>query len=175
MIPNFKTYINETYWSGMNKRSQGTSVRKEDYFATIAERIENEYKWITSARKSDISDFNDDCICVWPVKFLSSYSGVSIKRDMSCVEFSVINPDKYKYNKTDMKFVGPVLHNLFDKLNETFSIETYETQGLDNWIHFKITPKDGKKVNGNFYFTVLDFILDNIQDGQDIEKFITKK
>ena len=30
MIPNFKTYVNETYWSGMNRRSQGTLSRKED-------------------------------------------------------------------------------------------------------------------------------------------------
>ena len=30
MIPDFKTYINETYWSNLNKRAQGTIVRKED-------------------------------------------------------------------------------------------------------------------------------------------------
>ena len=30
MIPNFNTYVNETYWSRMNRRSQGTLDRKED-------------------------------------------------------------------------------------------------------------------------------------------------
>ena len=30
MIPDFKTYINESIWSDIQKRSSGESVRKED-------------------------------------------------------------------------------------------------------------------------------------------------
>jgi hypothetical protein len=30
MIPDFKTYIKESYWSEMNRRSQGVKMRRED-------------------------------------------------------------------------------------------------------------------------------------------------
>ena len=39
MIPNFNTYLNETYWSNMNRRAQGTLNRKEDTVITNIKEI----------------------------------------------------------------------------------------------------------------------------------------
>ena len=43
MIPDFKTYIGESTWGEMRKRSSGETIRKEDEFNDLCEFIKNNY------------------------------------------------------------------------------------------------------------------------------------
>ena len=176
MIPDFKTYIGESIWRNISQRSEGIKSRKEDRFSDIVKKIEDKYHWIGDPEnKKYLVSHEYDVISVQLFEVLNSWSTLVIRSDMKCVTFSVIDPDRDKYRKNDMKIAGPILHNLFNKLNDNFSVKTSQSDGLTKWIHFDITPADGKKTDVKFFFNVLDLILENIPEHQYvITKFIEK-
>ena len=169
MIPDFKTYIGESTWGEMRKRSSGDIIRKEDEFNDLCEFIEKHY-FVGFVGMDDI-EFKDDYIHIpiYKVVGLNSFSSVEIHRDR--ITFASIDPNKYNsYNSQSLrKFVTHIkddINQLFDKIKDTYSPEISTFDGLEHWIEFEINPKDGK-ITKEFCAEVIDFVLNNTTDDND--------
>jgi hypothetical protein len=166
MIPDFKTYIGESVWTDMQKRSSGETIRKEDEFNDICKFIKNTYI-IGFVGMGDI-EFKDDYIHIpiYKVVGLNAFSSVEIHKDK--IIFSSIDPDRYTAQSL-RKFVTYIkndINQLFDKIKDTYSPEISTFDGLEHWIEFKITPKDGK-ITKEFCEEVIDFVLNNTTDNNN--------
>ena len=175
MIPDFKTYIKESVWSDIHKRSNGESVRKEDEFNDICKFIKNTY--IVGFVGMDDIKFGDDHIHmqIYEVLGLNAFSSVNIYKDR--ITFSSIDPNRYRAQSL-RKFVTYIkndINQLFDKIKDTYSPEISTFDGLEHWISFKIKPKDGK-ITKEFCAEVIDFVLNNTTDDNNkILKILEKK
>ena len=175
VIKTFSEFINESIWSDIQDRSAGDTVRKEDGFKSICEFIKDHY--FVGFVGMDYIEFKDDYIYVpiYKVLGLNVFSAVTIYKDT--IAFCSIEPDRYT-SQPLRKFVTPIkddINQLLDKIKDTYSPDISTFDGLDHWINFNIKPKDGK-VTPKFCEDVIDFILDNIPDGNHkILKILEKK
>lgn len=163
MIPDFKTYIGESTWGEMRRRSSGETIRKEDEFNDLCEFI-NKHYFVYFVGMDDI-EFKDDYIHIpiYKVVGLNSFSSVEIHRDR--ITFASIDPNKYNPQSL-RKFVTHIkndINQLFDKIKDTYSPEISTFDGLEHWIEFEIKPKDGKMTK-EFCAEVIDFVLNNTTD-----------
>ena len=167
--------LSESIWSDMQDRSSGDTVRKEDEFKSICEFIKDHY-FVGFVGMDDI-EFKDDYINIpiYKVVGLNSFSSIEIYMDK--ITFTSIDPNRYK-SQPLRRFVTPIkddINQLLDKIKDKYSPDISTFDGLDHWINFKIKPKDGK-VTPKFCEDVIDFILDNIPDGNHkILKILEKK
>ena len=174
-----KPYIfrrtNESIWSDIQDRSSGETVRKEDEFSSICEFIKDHY-FVGFVGMDDIK-IKDDYIRVpiYEVAGLNAFSSVNIYKDSVC--FTSIDPDRYT-SQSLRKFVMPIkddIHQLFNKIKDTYSPEISTFDGMDHWVDFEIKPKDGK-ITKEFCAEVIDFILNNTtDDNHKILKILEKK
>ncbi len=175
MIPDFKTYIGESVWNDIRRRSNGTDVKNEDILDNIYNFI-NVHYFVGFVGMDDI-EFKDDYIHIpiYKVLGLNSFSSVDIYRDK--ITFASIDPDRYR-TQSLRKFVTYIkndINQLFDKIKDTYSPEISTFDGLDHWIDFEIKPKDGKMTK-EFCAEVIDFILNNTtDDNHKILKILEKK
>ena len=174
-IKTFSEFINESIWSDMQDRSSGEVVRKEDEFKSICEFIKDHY-FVGFVGMDDI-EIKDDRIYapIYKLLGLNTFSTVTIYKDT--IAFCSIEPDRYT-TQVLRRFVTPIkddINQLLDKIKDTYSPDISTFDGLDHWINFNIKPKDGK-VTPKFCEDVIDFILDNIPDGNHkILKILEKK
>ena len=149
MIPDFKTYIGESVWADMHRRSTGEDVRKEDDdLKSLKEYLETHYELIDPYKEHQMLSYN------------RIYTSVSIcafayKKDdsLSCFWLSLSDDDgKYtlSINKTAQKY------NIFDLLKKEYILKDAKT-----WDYI-IIPKN-KKTDRKFFFEVLTFILSHIE------------
>ena len=92
MIPNFKTYLKESHWSEMNRRSQGITARKEDdvnlmnddmFFEYLIKRYWRPNEKIQDLDRDHYSREFDKDIVVDPIKgcvIYGSYKDGELKR-----------------------------------------------------------------------------------------------
>ena len=176
MIPDFKTYIGESVWSDIHRRSNGSSVRKEDELTDIFNYLNSTYRIIYSF-DGDKIEINDDSIHIPVFKCtrLNMYSSININ-DMSCINFSSTNPNKYRTKGILGKIKDP-LNELYTNIKQTFSVDVSEFDGIDHWYDFKVKPKDGGKITKQFCEEFIDLILrdERIDPRYDIRKVITKR
>ena len=167
--------IIESIWSDMQDRSSGDVVRKEDEFKSICEFIKDHY-FVGFVGMDDI-EFKDDYIYIpiYKVVGLNAFSSIEIYIDK--ITFTSIDPNRYK-SQSLKKLVTHIkndINQLFGKIKDTYSPEISTFDGVYHWINFNIKPKDGK-VTPKFCEDVIDFILDNIPDGNHkILKILEKK
>ena len=148
MIPDFKTYIGESVWSDIHKRSNGKTVRKEDDIDFMS--AEELYNYIkdTYLFKSTSDIFIDE------------------KRDRIVINLYDVAGGRESYlslNGYDEKYI--ILSDLYTKhmqdlLNAYYHVgeRSFRNPALDDFI---IRPKDDGEITNKFFIEVLDFLIDN--------------
>ena len=169
MIPDFKTYINETYWSDMNKRSQGTRIRKEDNVNRLTSEnmvdfLNDRYGFYNDFQDFDIYSYNKNGVSTIHIPVASEDSV-----DNRCVEV------KYKQGSSeiiqiclDTRVVEevPVVLNA---LKNQFDVEIKKEWGVvDFYPVGYVYPKGSKELSNKFLIEVLDFIADLDTDKKSI-------
>ena len=145
MIPDFKTYINETYWSNMNKRAQGTIVRKEDNTNIInkydgdemVEYISDNYEFTQSGYMVDY--FEEDLIV--PVIYKKRQHTFYSSEETYDLKF-----EKMRYISINSEEIG-------EELQDEFKVYIGGEEST-------IEPKDSNdKMDNVFFIKVLDYII----------------
>ncbi len=149
MIPDFKTYIGESVWNDIRRRSNGTDVKKEDDVdflepQAFVEYLRNLYKNIDT----DFYIFKDlnDIITVPTFETeLGTKSTWFIEYDCNKKAVYIW---KHFLNKED---------KLFDKLNNDYKLTFIRRNSTEN---FLVEPKTGKSSN-KFFIEIINYILEN--------------
>lgn len=159
MIPDFKTYIGESVWADIHKRSNGSTIRKEDYLDEIYDYIISKYR-IAYVNMDNIEYKNGYIhIPIFKILTLGAYASVGI--DMNSISFSTIDVNKYK-SRTLQRLVKPItdgLNILYDKIRDTYSPEVSGFDGAEHWIDFKL-----KNTSKEFCEEFIDFIMKTLTD-----------
>lgn len=171
MIPDFKTYVGESVWADIHRRSNGSASKKEDYLDDIYNHIISKYK-ISYVNMADIEYKNGHIhIPLFKILPISAYATVDI--EMGYVNFSTINVNTYKSStmKQAIKPFKNELNNLYDKIIDTYSPDISEFDGMQHWVDFKIN-----KTTKEFCEEFIDFILNTVSDSnKSILKILEKK
>ena len=163
-----KKGLNESIWSDMQDRSAGETIRKEDEKQHLFDTLTKLYPPIDS---TDKIEFYDHSIVVPLFKCLNTYSNLVIYDDRKFVEFSTINPSGYRGSK--YKKLYPIFLNLWKELDDNFTfVDSYDYNGFDHWHTIKCKPKDGGLVDEKFCVSIINHIIDFIDDTKDIIKII---
>ena len=167
MIPDFKTYISESSWGEMRKRSSGEIIRKEDDIDLLDidglyDYIDTHYKLSAKGNafggKKQVK-VNDETLSV-PV--LMDYSGRDNPQTLY-LSIKCLNTETYIS-------ISPILKNwapdLYDFLKYHFSFtDVIKKQGNVITSHYiKIKPKDGSGVTNTFFISLIDFLLERVKD-----------
>ena len=165
--------LSESIWSDMQDRSAGKTIRKEDEKQHLFDTLTKLYPPTNSTDKIEL---HDDLIYVPLFKFLNNYSELAIYDDRKFVKFSTINPSKYKDSKH--KKLSPIFFNLWKELGDNFTFVDFsdydgiEHWGIEHWHVTKYKPKDGGLVDEKFCISIINCIVDFIDDTEDIIKII---
>ena len=104
-------------------------------------------------------------------KCLNTYSTLVIYYYRKFVEFSTINPSKYRYSK--YKKLSPIFLNLWKELDDNFTfVDSHDCDGFNHWHTIKYKPKDGGLVDEKFCIKIIDCIIDFIDGTEDIIKIV---
>ena len=158
MIPDFNTYIKESHWSEMNRRSQGIVVRKEDDIDLMDINHLKTYVKDHYAFKGDSVYLNEKGDRLIVYIFSTLYEGHPFHQllvfQMKDDKKSVIVAATLKEDDEE----------LFNKL-----IKKYKARG-DHYpypVDYEVTPADKTKpVTNKFFLEVLDFIIDNVSPSE---------
>ena len=165
--------LSESIWSDMQDRSTGKTIRKEDEKQHLFDTLTKLYHPTNSTDKIEL---RDNSIYVPLFKFLNTYSNLAISDDRKFVEFSTINPSKYRYSK--YKKLSPIFFNLWKELGDNFTFVDFsyydgiEHWGIEHWHITKYKPKDGGLVDEKFCIKIIDCIIDFIDGTEDIIKIV---
>jgi hypothetical protein len=176
MIPNFNTYLRESHWSEMNRRSQGIKVRKEndvnlldekDFYDYILKRYELldqdvQVNRFVMTHQTDIS------MPIYMDKSTLHLSGPIRDSFTFHLHFEMKDNGKKEITMDPTIITGKYAVDfttsiLYKKLFDEFYVYKKHHMGLQ-LIH--IEPKDGGDVNNMFYLKVLDFIADNYDESE---------
>lgn len=167
MIPDFKTYISESIWTDMQKRSSGEDIRQEDDIDLLD--IDGLYDYIDTHYKQSAKGnafferkqvrVNNETLSV-PV--LMDYSG---KDNPQTLYLSIkhLNTETYISISPALKDWAP---DVYDFLKYHFTLEdAIKKQGKIITSHYiKIKPKDGSEVTNTFFINLIDFLLERVKD-----------
>ena len=175
MIPDFKTYIGESVWADIHRRSNGDQIRKEDDVNNFdinefcdylnsryifydrtghqckvevideTEEIDEDNEIVLYLFEYDNNGSYDDCI------FVYSNSGDVVECGIKC--------SSKKYAKM-----------FFDSLTERFDDISTERQSYELLPSYVMYIHD---LTNNKVINILDFIIDNIKE--PLKKFIEKR
>ena len=165
--------LSESIWSDMQDRSAGKTIRKEDEKQHLFDTLTKLYPPTNSTDKIELYD---NSIYVPLFKILDTYSNLAIYDDRKFVEFSTINPSKYRYSK--YKKLSPFFLNLWKELDDNFTFVDFsdydgiEHYGIEHWHVTKYKPKDGGLVDEKFCIKIIDCIIDFIDGTEDIIKIV---
>ena len=169
MIPDFKTYIKESVWGDLRKRSSGEVVRKEDD--------------VNSFNSEDLFDYlKKNYEYKYPSVFTESPSsgGIIYVRLYS-------DPDSgydtvLMYNNIDgdreLSISGGFKRNAKDIYNEMckkYQLTNVKENDPDGEPFYKINiaPNDGKDITNKFFLEILDFIIERVEE--PLEREVYKK
>ena len=158
MIPNFNTYLKESHWSEMNRRSQGIKVRKEDDIDLLDRYGFFDYlnKIYRAAPPSKIRNYDELNSILVPL------FGVN-KAPLPPKHLSI----EIDYNDGQDITIGKMLMSNFPEiekdLRDSFNVEDMPA-GYIRGEYLKIHPKDGSPVTNTFFITVIDFLLEKADD-----------
>ena len=155
MIPDFKTYIKESIWSNINKRSEGSISRKEDDINILDEDALVEY---LKKRYKPLKRY---------AIITNSAHIIAVPIAKTYVNYSICFNPKLEYMTFTQEIVD-LADGLIEKLKDKFIVNISKYDGYiskyDGDMIYKISPKNGDKANNEFFINVIDFLLDNIPE-----------
>ena len=168
MIPDFKTFVNESVWADMHKRSNGSLVRKEDELnGNMSDMYKYFYEHYTSSGDNKFSctastEFPGD-------KHLTISSVVGGKHYMHLLEI--------KYDKYEENIVSYIVYlNIYDISYKDIDVAKELKKIYGNYVLHKangmVTIKLRKGMNkftNRFTVDLLDKLIE-FMDGQYIQK-----
>ena len=152
MIPDFKTYIGESVWGDIRKKSLGQEERTEDIIKIddldgqgLAKYIADRYE----CPQWKIEDNPNLKTISVPILRNGPNSGFSVTYD-------------YKYKEVSMNFeIDENFSYLVDKLRRTYLTKTERVSQV--FVKFIIAPTDGSKPTNVFFLGVIEFLMENIK------------
>ena len=162
MIPDFKTYIKESAWGEMRRRSAGKIIRKEDDIDLLDKFAFRDYlqsiydcekPYDISTDELGVDELN---VCVFRTK-----------EDTNFQYLTVHDYNTEPYITFNIKF-----KSFFEKNYNEFDVweDVDETSGNDILV---IRPKDDKDYTNSFFIKVLDFLL--TYESKTLVKLLRKK
>jgi hypothetical protein len=150
MIPDFKTYIKESIWTNINKRSEGSISRKEDDindldFESFYDYVKSKYN-VTMYNIGYAIGENGEPYTYIPVLIYGEGENHYVYH--LCRDFY---PQDTVTLNIEVKYLD---RDLYNKLKERFSVSNYNRDFL------KIRPKGGGRIDNNFYIEVVEYIID---------------
>ena len=156
MIPDFKTYINETYWSRMNRRSQGTLNKKEDSIdlmdeKALYEHIHNSYEVIAKISRPQDT-----------IRYLKSAVEDYFYIVVGCaIIYGEIMNLYFKYDYSLGRFISMEMDNGLENIlgdQIYYDGKKYEFKHLAGG-DCEIVPKDGDFISNRNVIELIDCIL----------------
>ena len=147
MIPNFRTFLKESVWMDIHKRSVGDADRMEEDIDIL-----------------DLHDFGIYLDKIYrPVnqKFLAASYVTEYESSegfLLCVHICENKNSNYVnafYNGTQVSLIRAFGKPWYEDLNNNFHVSITTS-------NFIITPKDGSEVTNSFFIEVVDFMLDHM-------------
>ena len=166
MIPDFKTYIGESVWSDIHKRSIGSSVRKEDEINDSWDLNEMYGYMIDHYKCKYTTDgFMKSTWSLTAAPF--TFKNGSVFLSLKPYETFKLITCSYSVNK---------IPSFFKELSEKYTVKKVFGKGNDAW--YEIYPKGSNHlhITNTFFVEVFDYFLNF--DGEEIdgfEKLIEKK
>jgi hypothetical protein len=158
--------ITETYWSRMNRRSQGTLARKEDSVDLMD--IDGFYDYLNKIYgtnpPSKILKYNKLNFILVP---LFGINKAPLPPKRLGVELDYTNDGQYISISDIITIYFPTIE---EHLRNTFHIEDIPmSEKRDKYL--KVLPKDGKPASNTFFIKVIDFLLSEAGDKYTIILF----
>ena len=168
MIPDFKTYLKESVWGDLRKKSLGQETREEDNVNLL--NFDQMYDYLYN-----IFDCKDDTITyinrngtTYGVSVCVVHLGNDSLFDLyvdyqECMDgddrvimipCEALEKTPDRYSKLEDKY-----YNLHDELNKKYHI--YDRSDWDGTSMYAIAPKQGD-VDNKFFLEVLYFIINNV-------------
>ena len=155
MIPDFKTYLNESVWGDLRKKSLGQEVRTEEdvnlmdmegfknYLYDRYTYPEPDYEYV---KISDLEPEELFVVFTGPIFKFGSRWALYIDYKRNIVTFNDIKSIKDTHKE---------LPQLFEKLNSRYKLERKKNDRFTTYI---VEPD--KKATNSFFLEVIDFIVD---------------
>ena len=167
MIPDFKTYLKESVWGDLRKKSLGQEERIED-----------------DVNQLNLDGFFDYLLKRYNNGSVDGHSFIIKLPRTNCITLMICeNPEASMYYKMIIwdfnKNPYITIPNASTLVNSKYfkqATKDFDLLELDDDRFnpkFAIYPKDGSRVNNKFFITVIDSFIDNIIP--PFERFITKK
>lgn len=155
MIPNFRTYLKESVWGDIRKKSLGQE-----------ERIENSFNNMSPQELVDFLNENYRFSqMIWDVKNKDNSITIPILRTGGTVMSGWPVSLCYYINKeitfSNKQFGKIFCQKLYARLKNVTNLEHNE----DGYLAF--IPEDGESVNHMFLISVLDKIVENLDPNED--------
>ena len=165
-IPDFKTYLKESHWSEMNRRSQGIVKRKEEYIDVDSLSPKEMYDHLKKTYKS----LTSNNVIGYTAAGHTHYVKVNVTENCTVnVEYEVRKETLIKELKiwfANFYVSDDVLamnKRMVDKLKTRYRVN--DTINL----YVYIRPKTGKRTN-TVVIDLINYILNNTEDKPAIEK-----
>ena len=166
--------LSESVWGSIRKKSMGQEDRAEDGLEKFCEKLQSMYETPNSKGRITIQD---DKICVYIFKNkLNMYTTLwieNVEKDRDYVTLAGTNPAKYRFSPSTMPLKVHTL-GIYAVIKNNFKVEETESDGLEHWLHLKISHKDGSIFTNNDCINLIDLILNSIEDGKGIFPLISK-
>lgn len=166
--------LSESVWGSIRKKSMGQEDRAEDGLEKFCEKLQSMYETPNSKGRITIQD---DKICVYIFKNkLNMYTTLwieNVEKDRDYVTLAGTNPAKYRFSPSTMPLKVHTL-GIYAVIKNKFKVEETESDGLEHWLHLKISHKDGSIFTNNDCIGLIDLILNSIEDGKGIFPLLSK-
>ena len=160
MIPDFKTYLKESIWADIHKRSNGSQIRKEDDVDNLD--MDGFYDYLNdhyeTLENTVIRKYDDLHALLVPIVSLELNFQ---RRSLNFIEID-FNPDDVTETKIFMSLRAlNEIPYIDESLRKVFCVVDRD-KTPERGKHVEIYPKDGGEstiVTNTFFLEVLDFIL----------------
>ena len=158
MIPDFKTYLKESVWMDIHKRSTGEAERKEEDINLLD--MNSFHKYLCDRYEKTNDYFRDGYINIFPANYI-----INIMLFENTEESRVYRVIIWEFNKTPYITIPRkplfIQSDFFKKIEKKY---TLVESGDDLSPLFTVKSKDGSDDSSNkFFVEVIDFLLDNIE------------
>ena len=166
MIPDFKTYLKESVWMDIHKRSNGDIERNEDYVDVndlepqeLCDYIENHYILPDDIGVTGYDDDNAEL-------YVHILQYEKKKSKFKQVTFDTL---QYDYENDVIKIHKNTYPQLLEKLHKKFVVTNYDQ------FEVKIVPDDLGEPSNKFFMEVLDYIVEILPEIPGVTPLIKSK
>ena len=157
MIPNFKTYLIESVWGDLRKKSLGQEIREEDSIDGLDRDGFYEYLNGLYISRNPNRNIIQRAIDGWPITMPFVSHNKMYNLDI-----------QYMPNNRDVDYVSvpDACVMWYNGLEDMFDVDG----NPDDETKIRLLPKDGKPVTNSFAIVVIDWLLEH-SDDQDQNLF----